>query len=61
MQPHRYDWSFGMRKNGGTETDTQRREKKQERDDADVKRNESRRKRNAQGNFLLYWLINGGR
>lgn len=43
MQPHiyRYDWSFGMRKNERTETDTQGREEKKEKkenDDADVKK-----------------------
>lgn len=37
MQPHiyRYDWSFGMRKNGRTET--QGREEKEKSDNADVK------------------------
>lgn len=48
-------------KNGGTEREEKRR-KGRKRRRGRRKRNESRgRRRNAQGNFLLYCLINGGR
>jgi len=55
-----------MRKNGGTEMRgyTRREKKKREESDDVNEERETRvekRRRNAQGNFLLYCLINGGR